>query len=148
LGGNRIIYLIGSLRNPKVPEVANQLREAGYEVFDDWFAAGPTADDSWQAYEKGRNHSYPTALEGYAAKHVYDYDHFHLGRAAVGILVAPVGKSGHLELGYLMGQGKPGYILLDKEPERWDVMLKFANGVYYNLDELIREIGHPATTLE
>ena len=48
------LYIIGSLRNPRVPEVAKDLRESGYEVFDDWFAAGERADDSWQSYEKGR----------------------------------------------------------------------------------------------
>ena len=28
-------------------------------------------------------------------------------------------------MGYLIGQGKPGYILLDR-PDRWDVMYKLA----------------------
>ena len=34
------IYLIGSLRNPSIPETAAKLRDAGHEVFDDWFSAG------------------------------------------------------------------------------------------------------------
>ena len=32
----RSIYLIGYLRNPEVPKVAEKLRIAGFEVFDDW----------------------------------------------------------------------------------------------------------------
>ena len=57
------VYIIGSLRNEKVPTVANALREEGYEVWDDWYAAGPEADDYWQKYEKGRGHSYKDCPE-------------------------------------------------------------------------------------
>lgn len=40
------VYVIGSLRNPRIPEIANELREKlGCEVFDDWHAAGPHGDD-------------------------------------------------------------------------------------------------------
>lgn len=123
------IYLIGSLRNLKVPTIAYKLREAGYEVFDDWFAAGPEADDYWQAYEKGRGHSYKEALAGLAAEHVFNFDKKHLDSSDVAVLVMPAGKSGFLELGYMIGSGKPGFILLDGEPERYDVMFKFARVV-------------------
>jgi nucleoside 2-deoxyribosyltransferase len=130
------------LRNEAIPEIANRLEAAGFEVFADWFAAGPIADDSWKAYEKARGKTYKEALNGYAAKHVFDFDLYHLNRSNAGVLVLPAGKSGHLELGYLMGQGKPGYILFDKEPDdfRWDVMYKFAKGVCFNVDELIEEL--------
>jgi hypothetical protein len=125
------LYLIGSLRNPEVPALAGRLREAGHEVFDDWFAAGPEADDYWQKYEQQRGHSYAQGLAGYAANHVFQFDKHHLDTAQGGVLLLPAGKSGHLELGYLIGQGKPCYILLaSKEPERWDVMYKFASGVF------------------
>lgn len=135
------IYLIGSLRNPKVPEIANKLREAGHEVFDDWFAAGPEADDYWQKYEQNRGHNYKQGLEGYAAHHVYNFDKHHLDTNDMAILVLPAGKSGHLELGYMIGQGKAGYILFDDVmPDRWDVMYLFASGVFFDLDSLIKEI--------
>ena len=131
-----VIYLIGSLRNESVPEIAKYLRNIGFEVFDDWFAAGPTADDSWQAYEKGRGHSYDQALQGYAAKHVFSFDYTHLNRADIGVLMMPAGKSGHLELGYMIGRGKPGYVLFDQEPERWDQMYQFADDVFFDVKEL------------
>ena len=38
----------------------------------------------------------------------------------------PAGKSGHIEFGYLVGQGKPGFVLFDAVPERYDVMYQFA----------------------
>lgn len=134
------IYLIGSLRNPDVPKIGDRLREAGFEVFDDWFAAGPIADDSWMEYEKGRGTHYKDALNGYAAKHVFEFDYHHLNRADIGLLVLPAGKSGHLEIGYLSGKRKPTYVLFHEEPERWDVMYQFMDGVYFNLEELTNEL--------
>jgi hypothetical protein len=38
----------------------------------------------------------------------------------------PAGKSGHLELGYAIGSGKRGFVCFDQEPDRWDVMYRFA----------------------
>lgn len=136
----KTIYLIGSLRNPAIPKIANHIREAGFDVFDDWFAAGPTADDSWQEYEKGRGHSYTEALKGHAARHVFSFDYTHLQRADIGVLALPAGKSGHLELGWCIGKGKPGFILLNGEPDRFDQMYQFANGVFFNIDDLTNEL--------
>lgn len=131
-----VIYLIGSLRNPEVPKVAAYLRNLKYEVFDDWFAAGPIADDSWRDYEIARGHSFIQALGGYAARHVFEFDYYHLNRADIAVLMLPAGKSGHLEFGYAIGRGKRGYILLDKDPERYDVMYRFATGVYTSIQDL------------
>ena len=132
-----MLYLIGSLRNPEIPKIGNAIRAVGVDVFDDWFAAGPIADDSWQEYEIGRGHSFGEALQGFAARHVFDFDMRHLNRADGAILVLPAGKSGHLEFGYTIGQGKKGYVLFDKQPERYDIMYQFASGVYFHLDDLI-----------
>jgi hypothetical protein len=99
------IYLIGSLRNPEVPKVAKQIRELGFDVFDDWYAAGPHADDHWRDYEKARGHSYIEGLKGYAAKHVYEFDLKHLLECDIAVLLMPAGKSAHLELGFVLGIG-------------------------------------------
>ena len=142
------IYLIGSLRNPGIPKIAAKLREAGHEVFDDWYAAGPEADDYWQKYETARGHNYKEALEGYAANHVFSFDKHHLDTNDIAILALPAGKSGHLELGYMIGQGKKGYILFDETmPDRWDVMYLFATGVYFTLDSLIEELDKQNSNL-
>ena len=134
------IYLIGSLRNPEVPVLGNELRAEGYNVFDDWFAAGPEADDYWQQYEQNRGHTYIEALSGLAAGHVFEFDRKHLFEANVGILMLPAGKSGHLELGILIGQNKRTYILLDGEPERFDVMYRFATGVFTDKKDLFNAL--------
>jgi len=132
------LYLIGSLRNEGIPTLSATLREVGFDIFDDWFAAGPIADDSWMSYEKGKGVSYGQALKGYAARHVFEFDQYHLNRSVGGILALPAGKSGHLELGYLCGQGKPCFVLYDKEPDRWDVMYQFATGgLFFDVKDLI-----------
>lgn len=134
------IYLIGSLRNPRVPIVAQLLRDAGYEVFDDWYAAGPEADDKWRDYEKARGHDFKTALAGHAAQHVFNFDRKHLERCDIAVLLAPSGKSAHLELGVVLGAKKPGFILLDGDPERYDVMYNFATAVFSTVEELVARL--------
>jgi hypothetical protein len=134
------IYLIGALRNPKVPLLARDLRKQGWDVFDDWFAPGPEADSFLLKYEKTRGHGYKEALSGYAARHIFGFDKLHIDRCQIGILQMPAGKSGHLELGYMIGQGKKGYILFDKEPERFDVMYQFASGIFFSRKELFSQL--------
>lgn len=137
----KVVYLIGSLRNAKVTELAKAIRKVGFEVFDDWMAAGPTADDAWRDYEKQRGHSYGQALSGYAAKHVFEFDYKHLVRCDIAVLMMPAGKSGHLELGWCLGRGKLGFILFDKEPERYDVMYQFANGIFFKERALLKRLN-------
>lgn len=135
-----VVYLIGSLRNPEVPKVAKILRDRGIEVFDDWHAGGEKADEEWMRYEKERGRDYHEALRGHSANHTFAYDKFHLDRADVAVMVSPCGKSGHLELGYMLGQGKPGYIFMPEDPERWDVMVLFATKVLRNINGLVAEM--------
>lgn len=134
-----MIYLIGSLRNPEVPKVASKLRDHGFEVFDDWYAAGPEADDKWKEYEVSRGRTYAEALAGLAAQHVFSFDLFHLDRSKAAILLLPAGRSGHLELGYAIGRGKAGYILLTEDNDRFDVMYKFATRVTTDLGEIVED---------
>lgn len=136
------VYIIGSLRNPQVPLIGKQLREKGVDVFDDWYGAGPEADDKWKEYEHLRGRTYKEALTGWAANQVFNFDKTHLDRCDAAILVYPAGRSGHLEFGYAMGRGKLGFILID-DPERWDVMVLFAtvNGgkAVFSTEELLNE---------
>lgn len=137
------IYIIGSLRNPKIPVVATALRALGYDAFDDWFAAGEFADDAWMAYEKAKGLSFSEALSGYAAQHVFRFDKNHLQRCDLAVLLMPAGKSGHLELGYASGLGKPTFIVLEKEPERFDVMYAFASEVFSSIPKFIAFMADP-----
>lgn len=129
-------YLIGSLKNPQIPVVAQALRAEGYEIVDDWYAAGPDADDIWRDYERARGHDLKDALNGIHAKYAFMMDREQLQWSDFGVLVLPAGKSAHLELGWMLGQGKPAWILFDKEPERFDLMYKFATGIATSVEEL------------
>lgn len=135
-----MLYLIGSLRNIDIPIIAAKLRNINVCVFDDWFAAGPRADDHWQEYENAREHSFQEALAGVAAQNVFLFDKRNLDRCSSAMLVMPAGKSGHLELGYMCGPHIPRkktYVLFDKPPERYDVMYNFADRVFLSEDEML-----------
>ena len=132
-----MVYLIGSLRNPQIPSIGKQLRAAGFQVFDDWFSAGCEADDKWKEYEQARGRDYIEALQGEAARHVFEFDKRHLESADIAVLVMPAGKSAFLELGWHLRSGKPGYILIEHDKDRWDVMALFATGVAKNIDGLL-----------
>lgn len=134
------IYIIGSMKNPEVQRLAVKLRSIGFEVFDDWISPGPETDDEWQKYEKYRGRTYKEALNGWHAKDVFEFDKRHLDAADIAILVSPAGKSAHIELGYMVGKEKKAYVLFDKEPERYDLMYLFATDVFFDEEELIREL--------
>lgn len=135
------IYLIGSLRNPRIPIIGNELRDAGHEVFDDWFSGGPEADDYWKKYEETRGRDFETALGGSMAQHIFSYDKSWLDWADAVVMACPAGKSGHLELGYMVGKGKRTYVLLDGSDIRWDVMYCFTDYVTSSLNNLIYRLS-------
>ena len=93
------VYIMGSLKNPEIPNIGNELRKLGFDAFDDWFSPGPEADDFWRNYEKTKGSTYGEALEGWAGKHIFEFDKYHLDRCDIGVLVMPAGKSCHMERG-------------------------------------------------
>ena len=134
------VYIIGSLRNPQIPEFANELDARGYEAFADWFQSGPQTDDFWKDYSKARGRSYKQALDSKGANASFNLDKENLDSCDAAVMLMPAGKSGHLELGYVVGQGKPGYILFDGEPERYDLMYKLATGVFFDKQDLFKAL--------
>lgn len=134
------IYVIGSLRNPRIPEIASALRAAGHEAFDEWYAPGPETDDYWQRYAQARGLSYVQALQEPHAWNVFNFDKKHLDRSDTVVMVQPAGKSGHMEFGYAIGSGKRGVILMTGEPERWDVMYRFAHAVVNDVSTLLEVV--------
>lgn len=135
------IYLIGALKNPRIPEIGNLLRKQGYDVMDEWFTPGEFADINWQKYEKARGRSYKEALRGRAATNIFLFDKSYLELADIVIFVAPAGKSAMIELGYAKGLKKKTYIFLDgQEPEKYDVMPGFVDDVIEKEDLLITKL--------
>lgn len=131
------VYLAGSLRNPAIPAIMASIHEgANAKVFADWYAAGPEADDHWKAFYQGVGYTYREALREPASVNTFEFDKRNMEVSRVMVLALPAGKSGHLELGWFLGKGKPGYILLDSDEDRWDVMYQFATGVTADREEL------------
>lgn len=131
-------YVIGSLRNAEIVQFANDLQAEGYEAFCDWKSPGPDADDFLRDYAKERGLNYKQTLQTYAAKHIYEFDKFHLDRTDASVLFMPGGKSAHLELGYTIGKGKPGFVVFNSIPERIDVMYQFATDIFFSKEEFFK----------
>lgn len=141
---SKVLYLIGSLRNDRIPKLAISLRKEfaargmDVEVFDDWHAAGPEADDFWKEYEQRRGRSYKEALSGRAARNVFAFDKSNLDRATHVLLVLPAGKSGHMEVMYgKYGSKAKAAILLDPDDVRWDVMYQFVDDVLERDEDVV-----------
>ncbi len=134
------IYVIGSLRNKQVPLLGNALRDLGFDAFDDWYSGGYEQDEKWREYEGIRGRKYKEALKGYSAQNIFQFDKRHLDSADFVVMLLPAGKSGHLEFGYAIGQGKPGYILFDGEPDRYDVMNLFATDIFFDQEDLLEAL--------
>jgi len=128
------------LRNKAVPQFANDLQAQGFEAFADWFSPGPRADSFLKDYSKARGRSYKEILNSYAAKNSFNFDKFHIDRCDAAVMFMPCGRSGHLELGYVRGQGKPGFILFDEEPSRVDIMYQFASDVFFKKEDLFEQL--------
>lgn len=143
----KIVYVIGSLRNPRIPHIGNDIRNAGFEAADYWWSAGchcgcgHSADESWTIYSKIREQSYKEAIYDYAAQNIFNFDLFHLNRADAGVMVMPAGKAAHMEFGYLRGRNKPVFILFEEaEPERGDIMHGFATDIFFSVEALIETL--------
>lgn len=140
------VYIIGALKNWNVVKLANELTAQGFEAFADWITPGPDADSFLLKYAKMRGWNYKQALESRAARHVFQFDVQNINRCDAAVMLAPAGKSGHIELGYVIGQGKPGFILFEKEPQRFDIMLQFASGIFFSKNELFKALKKHKTS--
>jgi len=134
------IYIIGALKNWNVIKLGNDLRKAGFDAFDSWIAPGPLADSYWRDYTRRRGMNYKAALQDWSAEHVFEFDKHHLDRCDAAVLLMPAGKSACLELGYVVGRGKKGYVLFDKEPKRYDLMFKLATDIFFDQKDLVKAL--------
>lgn len=137
-----LLYIGGSLKNRSIIDLHKRIEaHTGWACFTSWLAAHPDADDQWRDYERAMGFSYAEALYRPAGQNVFQFDKGWLDKADAFLLVQPAGKSGHAELGYMAGKGKPTFILMDTpEPDRFDVMAAFASKVFRNFGELVRHL--------
>jgi hypothetical protein len=138
------IYLIGSLKDPQFELVADALRDAGHEVFDDWRGAGADGDARWRRYELNeRSRGYIEAVFAPFATQGREFDRRNIVASDVMVAVCKErklpGSSSVAELAYAsLGLNKPAYVLLNGEPDEWDLMLPLLNCTWVSsLTELV-----------
>lgn len=137
------IYAASSWRNKFydaiVSELETQTQHTYYNFKRDGGFSWADIDPLWETWTEEK---YIAALDSTPAKMGYSYDYNALNKADAGVLILPCGKSAHLEAGYLIGQGKPVYILLDtvnkNEPE---LMYKLSGKIFTNLNSLVEVLN-------
>lgn len=101
--------------------------EEGHQVYVDWHAPGPYTDDHWKEHCQALGLTYEEALRQPHAQTVFESDKAWLEWANVVVLVSPSGKSSWAEMGWASAMGKVVFALIEPDPERWDIMLQFAD---------------------
>lgn len=122
------VYLVGSLKDPEFPHVAEALREAGHDVFDDWRGGGHDGDARWRGYELNeRGRGYVQAVYSPFAVNGRTFDRENIEASNVVVAVCKPGKlpgrSSIAELGHASKLRIRTVVLLNGEPEEWDLML-------------------------
>lgn len=117
------LYVASSWRNLIQESVVSRLRGAGHEVYDFRHPAPGNNGFRWFDIDGGWTHwtpeMYREALKDPIAEAGYALDIEALKACDACVLVLPAGRSANWELGYAMGQGKPGVVLMlsHQEPE-------------------------------
>ncbi len=141
------VYLVGSLKDPDFPEVADILRQTGHEVFDDWRGGGHDGDHRWRDYEWiERDRGYAEAVYAPFATSNREFDRRNI---VANDCVVAVCKKGHLpgrssiaELAFAQRIGHGAYVLLNGEPEEWDLMLPLVVDKFFNtVDDLLEVLN-------
>jgi hypothetical protein len=142
----RKVYVASSWRNEHYQQAAcGLLLTHGHRVYD---FRHPRAGDNgfhWSEIDPGWKSwtvaQYRDALLHPLAEAGFQSDKEALDWADTGVIVMPCGRSAHLELGYLSGQGKP-CIVFALEPMEPELMVKLASGgVAGRPEELIQWIN-------
>lgn len=130
------IYVASSWRNPYQQDVVRELRDTGFTVYDFKDSDGFKWSDIDPDWEKWTPNQYRDNLYHPLAMRGFDRDLEALDRADAVVLVLPCGRSAHLELGWALGRGKPGLVLMldQQEPE---LMNKMATEVCLTITEVI-----------
>lgn len=142
----RKIYVASSWRNAeRHEEVVAVLRSCGHEVYNFREPRPGVGGFSWSQidpeWESWTPEQYREALRHPLAEAGFRHDRYALDWADTGVLVMPCGRSAHLELGYLAGQGKPCAVITHEQMEP-ELMVKLCSGgVLIGHDELIEWAG-------
>lgn len=134
------IYVASSWNNPDHHHVITALRSDGFEPFDfkqtnsafNWRTLAP----GWPNWDL---ELFKRALRSAPAERAFKNDMVGLDEADGGVLLLDAGISAHTEFGYLVGQGKPVFILYphDTTKVRAELMYKMASGIFQSNHDLV-----------
>ena len=134
------IYLASSWRNAQYPSVLEQLRAAGFDVYDfrhpvrgDYGFSWSEIDPDWQKWDVD---GYRRGLAHPAAERGSKFDMDALKDCDTCVLLLPCGRSAHLELGYAVGAGKKTYVL-QLGPQEPELMVKMCTDIAASVPELL-----------
>lgn len=134
------IMVSSSWKNERQPLVVDELRSAGFEVYD---FRKPESAFSWDQvdpnYKSWNASQFRDALNHPLAKTAFGHDSGGMKAAHYGVLVLPCGKSAHLEAGWMAGRGIPTFALFvdGMEPE---LMYNLLWGNCLSIKELIEKM--------
>lgn len=137
------IYVASSWRNEYYPEVVENLRDAGFDVYD--FRNPPSSDEGFRWYNVSDKwldwtpEEYRDNLQHPLAERQFKNDIEAMescDACDACVLVLPCGRSAHTEVGWFVGRGKKtiAYIPEKQDPE---LMYKLFSAVCCSTEELI-----------
>lgn len=139
----RRIYVASSWRNKYQPNIVQDLRYEGHEVYDFRNPPGKAGfqwrdiEEAWQTWTMER---YRELLQTTAdAAFGYTADRRAMQWADTCLLVLPCGRSAHLEAGYFHGANKRLVIYIP-EPIEPDLMYLMADYICLTIDEVFEAL--------
>ncbi len=143
------IYVASSWRNEEQPALVERLRKEGHEVYDfrNPQGDGPGTGFGWQRLDPDWKNWTPEKYRLYLTHAVaqagFESDERAMIRADACVLCLPAGRSAHLELGWMLGQGKLGYVLLSEKGFDPDLMylLTPLHRIVLSEEALVQEIA-------
>ncbi|HYM34720.1 MAG TPA: hypothetical protein VET48_04940 [Steroidobacteraceae bacterium] len=137
----RKIYVASSWRNVHQQRVVGYLRSEGHHVYDYRNPKPGNSGFAWGEIDREWLSWTPENFAKELKTSKIAHDGFALDKDALDwcdtcVLVLPCGRSAHLELGYVAGQGKETYVLLNEEKFEPELMYLLADGVYTDMWEI------------
>ena len=138
------IYVASSWRNVYYPDVVDNLRAAGHDVYD--FRNPPSGDPGFKwsnvdpHYMEWKPEEYRDHLGHPKAIKQFGNDIEAMEACDTCVLMLPCGRSAHTEAGWFAGRGKKvlAFIPEKQEPE---LMYKLFSGVCCSMEELIEALN-------
>ena len=142
------IYIASSWKNQKaVLEMADILEGSGFEV-DAFCRPGTRYVFYWAELVNNESdldkYDAITFLNDPRVQRAFNEDKKWLDWADCVVMMKPCGNSAHLEAGYAKGRGKRVYIYGDFPLGEFDVMYRFADGLFRTeeMHKLIKQLEH------